>query len=306
MSKYAVTLHDQSIAVVNKARQAAGREFYGYNRRFSQAVEMQGWEILPVSSNLQLHKKDPVWAPPPHTSDTEGSYPHPSLIVPRDWKLSKNDLKFFKTTQLGTLSHLKILAYHKSRNTKHLDDLFLLLNEMARRIIYLDYRRVQHHVKDDTIAEVSEDVLILISKYPENHINHDSFFRYFRRAIRNRASSTLQRLYKFTETFEYLEDLDGTGQAQLESMSDKFPLAYDLIIRRDNVKILVNTITRILKYHPTLSHRWGYFLWPVLYSILYDNNEVFSRMNFRDRCSLRIVRSQGLEIFKVRMAEYDR
>ena len=93
---------------------------------------------------------------------------------------------------LGKLAAEKINSYHQSRNENDINDLFHILNKIARRVIYSNYRGVETHLLDDTIAQVSEDVLMLIYKSPEKYINHSNFFYYFKSAITKRASSTSQ------------------------------------------------------------------------------------------------------------------
>ena len=90
-------------------------------------------------------------------------------------------------------------------------------------MIYSDYRGIETHLLDDTIAQVSEDVLMLIYKSPEKYINHSNFFYYFKSAITKRASLTLKHLYHLTENIESLDDPDSTGRVKLDRMCDDFP-----------------------------------------------------------------------------------
>src|SRR5215217_3200664 len=113
--------------------------------------------------------------------------------------MTKDELKSFGTMELGELAAEKINSYHQSLDKRDINDLFYILNEIGRRVIYSNYRRVEAHLLDDTIAQVSEDVLMLIYKSPEKYINRSNFFYYFKSAIRKRASSTLKDLYHLTQ-----------------------------------------------------------------------------------------------------------
>ena len=110
--------------------------------------------------------------------------------------MTKDELRSFGTMALGKLAAEKINSYHQSLNKTDINDLFYLLNEIAKRVIYSNYRGIETHLLDDTIAQVSEDVLMLIYKSPEKYINRSNFFYYFKSAIRKRASSTLKHLYR--------------------------------------------------------------------------------------------------------------
>src|SRR3954452_9926594 len=136
--------------------------------------------------------------------------------------MTKNELRSFGTTELGKLAAKKIDSYYQSLNKRDINDLFYLLNEIAKRVIYSDYRGIEAHLLDDTIAQVSEDVLMLIHKSPEKYINYSNFFYYFKSAIRKRASSTLKHLYHLTQNIECLDDPDSSGRVKLDRMSASF------------------------------------------------------------------------------------
>src|SRR5215213_3695133 len=210
--------------------------------------------------------------------------------------MTKDELRSFRTMDLGKLAAEKIHSYHLSLDKRDINDLFYLLNEIAKRVIYSNYRGIETHLLDDTVAQVSEDVLMLIYKSPENYINRSNFFYYFKSAIRKRASSTLKHLYHLTQNVESLDDPDTTGRVYLDRMFASFPSADDIIGRRDDVKILVDSVSRILKNHPRLSDRREYLIWLVIDSLLHDNDAVFSGMNFRERCAIRIIQAQVMKI----------
>ncbi len=210
--------------------------------------------------------------------------------------MTKDELRSFGTMALGKLAAEKINSYHQSLNERDINDLFYLLNEIAKRVIYSNYRGIETHLLDDTIAQVSEDVLMLIYKSPEKYINRSNFFYYFKSAITKRASSTLKHLYHLTQNIESLDDPDSTGRVYLDRMPASFPSVYDIIGRRDDVRILVDTVSRILKNHPRLSDRCEHLVWPVIYSLLHDNDKIFSEWSFRDRCAIRIVQSQVMRL----------
>src|SRR5215213_10640196 len=75
--------------------------------------------------------------------------------------MTKDELMSFGTMELGKLAAEKINSYHQSLNKRDINDLFHLLNEIAKRVIYSDYRGIEAHLLDDTIAQISEDVLML-------------------------------------------------------------------------------------------------------------------------------------------------
>src|SRR5689334_8299957 len=86
----------------------------------------------------------------------------------------KGGLRSFGTMKLGQLVTEKINLYYVSRSDRDISDLFHILTENAKRVIYSDYRRIETQLLDDTIAQVSEDVLMLIYNSPERYINPDS------------------------------------------------------------------------------------------------------------------------------------
>jgi len=200
--------------------------------------------------------------------------------------------------ELGELAAEKINSYHQSLSKRDINDLFHLLNEIAKRVIYSNYRRIETYLLDDTIAQVSEDVVMLIYNSPEKYINHSNFFYYFKSAITKRASSTLKHLYHLTQNIESLDDPDSTGRVYLDRMSDGFPSVEDILGRRDDAVILVDSVSRILKNHPRFNDNYEYLVWPVIYSLLHDNDKIFSEWSFRDRCAIRMLQSQVMRIVK--------
>ena len=82
--------------------------------------------------------------------------------------MTKGELRSFGTMALGKLAAEKINSYHQSLNKRDINDLFYLLNEIAKRVIYSNYRGIQTHLLDDTIAQVSEDILMLIHSLRRN------------------------------------------------------------------------------------------------------------------------------------------
>src|SRR5215208_3570243 len=156
--------------------------------------------------------------------------------------MTKDELISFRTMELGKLAAEKINSYHQSLNKRDINDLFYLLNEIAKRVLYSNYRRIETHLLDDTIAQVSEDVLMLIYKSPEKYINRSNFFYYSKSAITKRASSTLKHLYHLTQNIESLDDPDSTGRFYLDRMSASFPSIDDILGRRDDVKTLIEAL----------------------------------------------------------------
>jgi hypothetical protein len=203
--------------------------------------------------------------------------------------------------ELGKLAAEKINSYHQSRNEDDINDLFHILNEIARRVIYSNYRGVETHLLDDTIAQVSEDVLMLIYKSPEKYINHSNFFYYFKSAITKRASSTLKDLYRLTQNIESLDDPDSTGRVKLDRMCDDFPSVDEILERRSDAETLINRVTGILKNHPFLSERYEYLVWPIIYSLVHNNDKIFSDLSFRERCAIRVIQAQVMGIISERI-----
>src|SRR3954449_3843194 len=157
--------------------------------------------------------------------------------------MTRDELISFRTMELGKLAAEKINSYYVSRSDRDISDLFHILNETAKRVIYSNYRGIETHLLDDTVAQVSEDVLMLIYKSPEKCINRSNFYYYFKSAITKRASSTLKYLYHLTQNVESLDDPDSTGRVYLDRMSASFPSIYDIIGRRDDVRILVDSVS---------------------------------------------------------------
>src|SRR5215213_10181322 len=133
--------------------------------------------------------------------------------------LTKDELISFRTMDLGKLAAEKINSYYVSRSDRDINDLFHILNEIAKRVIYSNCRGIETHLLDDTIAQVAEDVLLRIYNSLEKYINHSNFFYYFKSAIRKRAFSTLKHLYHLTQNIESLDDPDNTGRFYLDRMS---------------------------------------------------------------------------------------
>src|SRR3954467_1981053 len=187
--------------------------------------------------------------------------------------MTKDELMSFRTMELGKMAAEKINSYYQSLNKRDINDLFYLLNEIARRVIYSNYRGIEAHLLDDTIAQVSEDVLMLIYKSPEKYINHSNFFYYFRSAITKRTSSTLKHFYHLTKNTESLDDPDSTGRVELDRMCDDFPSVHDILERRSDAETLVNRVTEILKNYPFLSTNYKYLVWPIIYSLIHNNDK---------------------------------
>src|SRR3954464_13617623 len=154
--------------------------------------------------------------------------------------MTKNELRPFGTMKLGELAAEKINSYHHSLDERDISDLFHILNEIATRVIYSNYRGIETHLLDDTVAQISEDVLMLVYKSPEKYINRSNFFYYFKSAIRKRASSTLKHLYHLTKNIESLDDPDSTGRVYLDRMSANLPSVHDILERRSDAETLVN------------------------------------------------------------------
>src|SRR3954447_10130948 len=217
--------------------------------------------------------------------------------------MTRDELISFRTMELGKLAAEKINSYYVSRSDRDVSNLFHILNEIAKRVIYSNYQGIETHLLDEAIAQVSEDVLMLIYKSPEKYINHSNFLYYFRSAIRKRASSTLKHLYHLTQNIESLDDPDSTGRVKLDRMYDDFPSVHDILERRSDAEILVNRVTGILKNHPFLSERYESLVWPIIHSLIHNNDKIFSDRSFRERCAIRVIQAQVMGIISERIKE---
>src|SRR3954453_16306289 len=215
--------------------------------------------------------------------------------------MTRDELMSFRTMELGKLAAKKIDSYYVSRSDRDISDLFHILNEIAKRVIYSNYRGIETHLLDDTMAQVSEDVLMRIYNSPEKYINHSNFFYYFRSAIRKRASSTLKHLYHLTQNIESLDDPDSTGRVKLDRMCDDFPSVDEIMERRSDAETLINRVTGILKNHPFLSTNYKYIVWPIIYSLVHNNDKIFSNLSFRERCAIRVIQAQVMGIISERI-----
>jgi hypothetical protein len=215
--------------------------------------------------------------------------------------MTKDELMSFRTMELGKLAAEKINSYHESSNERDINDLFYLLNEIAKRVIYSNYQGIEAHLLDDTIAQVSEDVLMLIHRSPENYIHLPNFFYYFRSAIAKRTSSTLKHLYHLTQNIESLDDPDSTGRVELDRMCDDFPSVDKILKRRSDAETLINRVTGILKNHPFLSTNYKYLVWPLIYSMIHNNDRIFEDLPFRQRCAVRVIQAQVMGIISERI-----
>src|SRR5215208_6968203 len=101
---------------------------------------------------------------------------------------------------------------------------------------------------------------MLIYESPEKYINRSNFFYYFKSAITKRAPSTLKHLYHLTKNIESLDDPDSTGIVYLDRMSASLPSIEDILGRRDDVRILIDSVSGILKNHPRLSDNCEYLV----------------------------------------------
>ena len=59
-----------------------------------------------------------------------------------------------------------------------------------------------------------------------------------------------------------------------------------------DVKIPIDSVSGILKNHPRFNDNYEYLVWPVIYSLLHNNDAVFLGMNFRERCAIRVIQAQ--------------
>src|SRR3954466_14123433 len=215
--------------------------------------------------------------------------------------MTRDELKSFRTMKLGKLAAEKINSHYVSRSDRDINDLFHILYEIAKRVIYSNYRGIETHLLDDTIAQVSEHVLMLVYKSPEKYINHSNFFYYFKSAITKRALSTLKHFYHLTKNIESLDDPDSTGRVKLDRMCNDFPSVDEIMERRSDAETLINRVTGILENHPFLSTNYKYLVWPIIYSLIHNNDKIFSGLSFRERCAIRVIQAQVMGIISERI-----
>ena len=100
-----------------------------------------------------------------------------------------------------------------------------------------------------------------------------------------------------------MDDPDSTGRVKLDRMCDDFPLVDEILERRSDAETLVNRVTGILKNHPFLSERCEYLVWPIIYSLIHNNDKIFSDLSFRERCAIRVIQAQVMGIISERIKE---
>lgn len=226
--------------------------------------------------------------------------------------MTKEEVSCLTVDQLGKLASEKILSYHQSREIRNINDLFYILNELARKFMYVKYRSIDPNVTEETIAQVSEDVLMLIYKSPQDYLKYDNFVYYYKSAVEKRALSALKHLYRMTKNIEYSEIADplatlhpkkyayAHGQRRLwdiisinpEEFSDRTVPIDKFLEIRDSVLILISTVNRILQHHPLFSDKCKYLTWPLIFSLLRNDDILFSGLRFRERCAIRLIKTQ--------------
>ena len=86
-------------------------------------------------------------------------------------------------------------------------------------------------------------------------------------------------------------------------MCDDFPSVDEILERRSDAETLVNRVTGILKNHPFLSEGYEYLVWPIIYSLIHNNDKIFSDRSFRERCAIRVIQAQVMGIISERIKE---
>jgi hypothetical protein len=164
-------------------------------------------------------------------------------------------------------------------------------------------------------------VSMLVYRSPDKYCNTDNFFYYFQSAVRRRAAAVLKDYGKSAKDVE-IGHVTGSlaysspknvqrgwparrfpyeqpdSPIDPEDFSDKTPSADEVIERRDDLMTLIKTVQRILRDHPLFNRRCDYLAWPIIYSLFHDKYDIFSRLDFRERCAIRIIQIQVEDLFE--------
>ena len=185
---------------------------------------------------------------------------------------------------LGRLVAQKIKLYADSQEEKELTEMFPLLVELGRRVTGIRYPGLDSFLLDDARQQTAEDVLISISKQPE-YFFCNSLYSYYRKAVLGRCAQVFKDHYEEYEQFIAIDEDGAYGHSDIE----RDPV--DALVRKENYKYLVRRIYSKLKRSQRFHKKSDYLVWPMVVSILYEENQLFDGLDFRDRVGLRAVRA---------------
>jgi hypothetical protein len=188
---------------------------------------------------------------------------------------------------LGELASEKIRLYFDTRQETYVNDIYEILVEMGTKLLHSDYKGLDFTVIEETSIQVSEDILIQITKHPERFLHHDNFFYYYRSALRNQANSTLKYLYTLIRSYVNIEDMPGSENFSVRN--SRYPRAEYILDTKDNMKLIVKSVILALTSTPRFSKATSFLMWPLVTCMLKNSDELFSSLSFRDRTALRVV-----------------
>jgi hypothetical protein len=192
---------------------------------------------------------------------------------------------------LGKMVTENIREYSNNREQKILSKIFPMLIEIGERILYTRYR-TDFFVLEDATHQIAEDILLYISKDPNHYLYIDNFYPYYKRAIICRAGQILK---DFFNSFEHSVSLDYSNEIEISELCSIMPSPIDLLIKKEDHEILVNRIYQKLKSCYRFSRSFKYLVWPMVVSILYQDNTMFDSLDFRDRVALKVMRNTLLK-----------
>jgi len=190
--------------------------------------------------------------------------------------------------KLGRLIAQKIDTYSKDQTTRNLEEIFPLLIGMGTRIIKSRYRAVDLFVLEDAIQQIAEDMLIRIYQDPTHFLDFDNFYPYYRRAMLGRTAEFIKEFYGSYKRIVYLDEYDETI-VDLPLHSILPPT--DIMSRKDSFKQMIKEVLYKIENCPRFNQKPAYLIWPMILSILHQENRFFDSLDFRDRVGLKILRN---------------
>jgi hypothetical protein len=188
--------------------------------------------------------------------------------------------------ELGETVITHVNNHYKNNDENELSCIYNCLIAIGMKVLYEDTFGVEEHIIDEWVYHIAEDTVMMIRKNPGKFIGHDNFFFYYKSALRISSKKMIAQKYSILENFDSLEyDKEDYPLFSIVDNTDAH------LIKRDECRMLVEDVLRILKKFPRLSKNAKYLVWPVLYSILNKSDEMLNYPNQRDRLTLRLVLS---------------